>query len=70
MASLSGEKIYFMLKELTGAKIYEEKKVESIKILQKTNQEEKKAEDYLEDLESKIKLLKKNEKNFKVYEKD
>ena len=35
--ALSGEEIYDAIKELTGAKIYEEKKEESIRVLEKTS---------------------------------
>lgn len=36
IANLQGEELYEMLKDLTGAKVYESKKEESISILEKT----------------------------------
>lgn len=38
IANLQGEELYEMLKDLTGAKVYETKKEESVSILEKTGE--------------------------------
>ena len=69
IANLNGMEIYQILKDLTGAKIYEEKKIESCSILEKTTFEEKRAESLLEDLQEKLILLESNKNKFLDYEK-
>ncbi len=40
LTNLSGEEVYTILQELTGTKVYIEKKQESLHILEKTSEEQ------------------------------
>lgn len=70
ISSLSGEEIYKLIKNLTGAEIYEQQKEQSLSILHKTEDEKQKAEELLKDLKQKIDLLKNKKSKFDLYMKE
>ena len=68
IVSMTGEEIYETLKDLTGAKTYEEKKVESNLILEKTETEKKKSEQFLKEIQEKLALLRVNLAEYERFE--
>ena len=70
MLEMSGEKLYEVIRETTGGKLFQERKIETLKILEKTEEEDERSQGLLEELERKILTLKKGKKNWNKYDKE
>lgn len=68
--NLSGEELYELIKELTGAKEYEEKRNETETILEKTEIEQKRNDELLVEIRDKLELLRKNMREYEQFEKN
>lgn len=67
---MSGSDIYESIKELTGAKKYEAKRDQSQLILAKTDNEERKATELLNEVKDKLELLKYNMREYEKFERN
>lgn len=55
---LSGEELYELIRETTGSRLYQERRVETVKILEKTDSENQRTSNLLAELERKVDTLK------------
>lgn len=68
LLTLSGVELYQVLRSMTGGKLYQERKRETIKILKKTDEETKRTASLLEELGRKVGTLKEGREQWEQYD--
>ena len=70
IVNMSGEEIYEAIKELTGAKMYEDKKLESVSVIEKTEAEQNRSLNFLHEIRDKLELLRTHMREYQNFEKN
>ena len=69
LLNMSGEELYNLIRETTGSRLYQERRAETFKILDKTEVEKERSEELLIELERKVETLKMGKSQWKEFDK-